>query len=191
LSSNTTKNEESIQNFRLPINRINCDCTLGRKQLTFEGGQRVPMIIYGKSFINEPQVTDALAINLDIFPTILELLNIEPPTDRIIDGKSILSLITQNEKSPHEYVFYNSALTGNVVGVRDSLYKYHEGVNGIHVNMFGDFGPAKKLSPQLSNLELDNESHNLIKKYPQRAEKLSHIMQDKQKLLEENRRGWK
>lgn len=163
----------------------------GRKQLTFEGGQRVPMIIYGKSFIKEPKVTDALATQLDIFPTILDLLNIEAPSDRMMDGKSILSIITENGNSPHQYVFYNSALTGNVVGVRDTVYKYHEGGNGTHVNMIGNFGPANKLKPQLTNLTRDNESHNLIRKYPQRAEQLKEVMLLEQRSLDENRRGWK
>ena len=163
----------------------------GRKQLTYEGGQRVPMIIYGKTFINQPKVTDAMATNLDIFPTILEVLNIDAPTDRIIDGKSMLPMISQNENSPHELIYYNAAASGNIVGVRDSLYKYHEGANGIHIPLAGNFGTTKKLGAQLTNLKLDNEDHNLIKKYPQRAEKLKQNMLDKQKALDENRRGWR
>ena len=162
----------------------------GRKQLTYEGGQRVPMIIYGKSFVQQPKVTDALATNLDIFPTFLDLLNIEAPTDRLIDGKSILPIITENGNSPHQHVFYNAALSGNVVGVRDSLYKYHEGANGIHINLFGNWGLAKNLDPQLTNLQLDNESHNLNRKYPQRTEQMRKLMLAEQKRLEENRRGW-
>lgn len=162
----------------------------GRKQLTFEGGQRVPMIIYGKSFVKAPKVTDALATQLDIFPTILDLLDVEAPSDRMMDGKSMLSVITENGNSPHQHIFYNSALTGDIVGVRDTLFKYHEGGNGVHVNMIGNFGPAKKLKPQLTNLKLDNEAHNLIKKHPQQAEQLKEVMLSKQKSLDKNRRGW-
>jgi len=162
----------------------------GRKQLTFEGGQRVPMIIYGKSFVSEPKVTDAMATNLDVFPTLLDLLDIDGPSDRTIDGNSILPLISENRDSPHEYVFYNAAGNGNIVGVRDSVYKYHEGANGNHLNLMGNWGPAFSLGQQLTNLKLDNEAHNLIKKFPQRAEQLKLIMDDKQKEFEENRRGW-
>jgi len=57
----------------------------GRKQLTYEGGQRVPMIIYGPSFIPQIKVTNALATNLDIFPTLLDFLNITPPSDRLAE----------------------------------------------------------------------------------------------------------
>lgn len=162
----------------------------GHKQQTFEGGQRVPMIIYGKSFVKEPMISDGLASNLDILPTLLDLLNIDPPTDRVIDGKSILPLITENRNSPHNYVYYNSALTGRIVGIRDSLYKYHEGANGIHINMIGNFGPATKLKPQLTNLKLDNEALNLIKKHPRKAEFLRERMAYQQQSLEDNLRGW-
>ncbi len=163
----------------------------GRKQLTYEGGQRVPMIIYGPSFVQQASVTDALATNLDIYPTLLDLLGIAPPSDRIIDGKSILPLILGNGTSPHDFVFYNAATGGNIVGVRDSLYKYHEGANGNHLNLFGSFGIATNLSPQLTNLRLDNEAHNLIKKYPEYAERLKKVMEEKQGMLVENQRGWK
>jgi len=163
----------------------------GRKQLTFEGGQRVPMIIYGKSFVSQSGVSKAMSTNLDIFPTVLDLLNIDAPTDRIIDGESMLPMIEGTANNLHEFVFYNSALTGNVVGVRDSVYKYHEGANGVHVNLMGMFGPAKPLPPQLTNLALDNEAHNLIKKYPERADKLKQLMLAEQGKLEKNRRGWK
>ncbi len=162
----------------------------GRKQLTFEGGQRVPMIIYGQDIVKEPSITNVLATNMDIFPTILELLNIKPPTDRLIDGQSFLPVITKNGNSPHEHIFYNAALTGNIVGVRDTVYKYHEGANGTHVNLVGIFGPANPMPPQLTDLKLDNEAHNLIKKYPEKAEELKAVMVEEQRTLEENRRGW-
>ena len=161
----------------------------GRKQLTFEGGQRVPMIIYGPSFVKQPKITKALATNLDIFPTILDLLKIPLPSDRIIDGKNIMSIINK-EQSPHQYVFYNAALNGKAVGVRDTLFKYHEGANGTHVNLVGIFGPANPMEPQLTNLKLDNEAHNLIKKHPERLAQLKSILLEHRATIEANRRGW-
>ena len=57
--------------------------------------------------------------------------------------------------------------------------------------MIGSFGPAKPLKPQLTNLTLDNEAHNLIKKHPNRAEQLKAMMLGEQEKLDNNRRGWK
>lgn len=163
----------------------------GRKQLTYEGGQKVPMIIYGKSFITESRVINNMATNVDIFPTILDLINIENASDRMIDGKSILPIIEGSDENIHDYIFYNAALNGHVVGVRDSVFKYHEGANGTHANMMGNWGPAMSMGPQLTHLKLDNESHNLIKKYPQQANYLKEIMYLKQRSIEENKRAWK
>ena len=131
-----------------------------------------------------------MSTNLDIYPTLLDLLDIDIPSDRTIDGNSILPLITENKDSPHEFVFYNASGSGDVVGVRDSIYKYHEGANGNHLNLMGNWGPAFSLGKQLTNLNLDNEAHNLIRKYPERADQLKLIMDNKQKEFEENRRGW-
>ena len=64
----------------------------GRKQLTFEGGQKVTMIVYGKSFMQQPRTTSAMTTNLDLFPTVLDLLNIAPPVNHLIDGESMLPM---------------------------------------------------------------------------------------------------
>ncbi len=162
----------------------------GRKQLTYEGGQKVPMIIYGPSFISNPRETNVLATNMDIFPTILDLLDIPLPDDRIIDGKSILPIILGSGPGPHQYVFYNSAGSGNIEGVRDTQFKYHEDAIGTSLRMFGSFSMTMTLSPQLTDLKYDNESHNLIKKYPDRARLLKSIVDQKRKELTDNRRGW-
>ncbi len=162
----------------------------GRKQMTFEGGQRVPMIIYGPSFIKTSAETKALATNMDIFPTILDLLNLDLPKDRIIDGKSILPTIQNNAPSPHDYIFYNATVTGDFRGVRDTLFKYHEDVPGMSMPLFGMLGLINKMKPQLTNIQLDNESHNLIKKYPTKAAEFKALMEEKQAQMDANQRGW-
>ena len=162
----------------------------GRKQLTFEGGQRVPMIVYGPSFIPIPFETEALATNMDIFPSILDLLNIELPKDRIIDGQSILSTILTNGPSPHDHVFYNATVTGDFQGVRDTLFKYHENVPGMTLPLFGMLALTNQMKPQLTNVQQDNESHNLIKKYPAKAAVLKALVEEKQAQMDANQRGW-
>ncbi len=162
----------------------------GRKQLTFEGGQKVPMIIYGPSFVKTPFETNALATNMDLFPTILGLLDLALPKDRLIDGRSILATIQNNVASPHSHVFYNSTITGDFKGVRDTLYKYHEDVPGMSIPIFGMLGLINKMKPQLTNLKLDNEAHNLIKKYPTKAVELKALLDEKQAQMDRNQRGW-
>lgn len=162
----------------------------GRKQMTYEGGQKVPMIIYGPSFIPEPVVSNSLASNLDIYPTLLEMLQIDPPQDRIVDGKSLWKLITENAEGPHSHIFYNSAQTGAFKGVRDAQFKYHEDAPGRAMSIFGSLGLMQKMPPQLTYIELDNESHNLLKNYPEKAKAFKSMLEAKQKELDQNPRGW-
>ena len=162
----------------------------GRKQLTYEGGQRVPMIVSYPNLIDRPRVTSAMATNMDLFPTILELLNIDPPSDRTLDGKSILELLSGSEGSPHPYVFYNAAGSGKFEGVRDREFKYHEKAIGTSMSVLGMLSMTPQMPPQLTDINRDNESHNLIKKYPDRASLLKSILDAKRSQVEKNMRGW-
>ena len=162
----------------------------GRKQQTFEGGQRVPMIVFAPNHITQNRVSDDLSTNLDIVPTVMDLLDIDPPSDRIIDGKSIWSTLVNDDPSPHPYVFYNASGSGKFEGVRDQNFKYHEGGIGTAMPFMGIIGMTPPLKPQLTDIKLDNESHNLIKKYPDRAALLKSILDGKRNEVSNNRRGW-
>lgn len=162
----------------------------GRKQMTYEGGQKVPMIIYGPSFIPEPYISDAMATNLDLFPSILQLLEVELPSDRMIDGRNILGILQDKGYRPHEYIFYHAAANGNIQGVRDSSFKYLEGAPGRAMSLVGSVGVVQEMPPQLTNIQLDNESHNLIKNYPDKAEFFKNMIEEKQSELDTNPRGW-
>ncbi|MEM7367430.1 MAG: sulfatase [Bacteroidota bacterium] len=163
----------------------------GRKQLTFEGGQRVPMIIYAPSLIPAPVTTKEMASNLDILPTVLDLLDLKLPEDRIIDGKSLLPLIQGQQAGPHSFLFYTSAQTGEFKGVRNRRFKYLEDAPGNAIPLLGPLGIISSMKPQLSELTRDNESHNLIKKYADEAEELKEVLEESRKAIEQNRRGWR
>ena len=63
-----------------------------------------------------------MAMGIDLLPTILDLLQLPAPSDRILDGRSILSILTEGGVSPHEYLFYYSG--ENLLAVRDQRFKY-------------------------------------------------------------------
>ncbi|MEL6251391.1 MAG: sulfatase-like hydrolase/transferase [Bacteroidota bacterium] len=162
----------------------------GRKQMTYEGGQRVPMIMYGPAFIPEAYVSDAMATNLDLFPSILALVGTEPPEDRSIDGQNILGILQDKGYRPHEYIYYYAAANGKVQGVRDSTFKYLEGAPGRAVSLVGSIGVVQEMPPQLTHIQLDNESHNLIKNFPDKATFFKNMIMERQADLETNPRGW-
>jgi uncharacterized sulfatase len=75
----------------------------GMKANTWEGGTRVPFIIRGKDIPKDKTITTP-SWSLDIFPTLLSMLQIDIPTDRVIDGEDLTDII--NEKNAdHKPIF--------------------------------------------------------------------------------------
>lgn len=65
----------------------------GRKRSLYEGGVRVPSLIEWPAKI-EPGSTSGMATcTVDYFPTILEIVGVEMPDDRPLDGVSLMPLI--------------------------------------------------------------------------------------------------
>ena len=61
----------------------------------YEGGIREPMFAYWKGKIEAGTKSEEPVSNLDFYPTILEAAGIEKPDDKILDGQSILPILTQ------------------------------------------------------------------------------------------------
>ena len=76
----------------------------GLKGTVYNGGTRVPFYIkYAEKFKNS-KVIGRMSAHIDILPTILELCNLKIPSDRKIDGQSLVPLI--NSKTFNErYLF--------------------------------------------------------------------------------------
>ncbi len=67
----------------------------GSKYVTWDGGHRVPFIIYWKGQIITPAELDSPQVwAMDVFPTISELIGAPMPTDRVYDGTSLAPLLT-------------------------------------------------------------------------------------------------
>jgi len=64
----------------------------GGKGTNWEGGIRVPAIVYWKGRL-VPRVTNQLVNSMDLFPTMIHLAGLEVPNDRIIDGRDLSSFL--------------------------------------------------------------------------------------------------
>ena len=65
----------------------------GLKGTVYNGGTRVPFYIkYAEKFKNS-KVINRMSAHIDVLPTILELCNLKIPSDRKIDGQSLVPLI--------------------------------------------------------------------------------------------------
>ena len=102
---------------------------------------------------------------MDFFATCAEISGAELPTDRVIDGKSLVALLEAKEgaKSPHDALFYRTE------AVRSGKWKLIKG--------------------QLYDLEVDiGEATNLAEKHPDVVTRLSALLAAHKKDLAENTR---
>jgi uncharacterized sulfatase len=95
----------------------------GMKGQTWEGGLRVPLIARWPSRIPADRVLHDVCSSSDIFPTVLEAAGIEAPTDRVIDGRSLLPLLTG--KGPYSARPIFAMLGANLMTVREGRWKLH------------------------------------------------------------------
>eukprot|EP00042_Codosiga_hollandica_P058666 m.888254 g.888254 ORF g.888254 m.888254 type:complete len:519 (+) comp59927_c0_seq3:5005-6561(+) len=97
----------------------------GSKGQTYEGGIRVPGIVRWTGHVPAGVVSDELVGTLDLFPTILSLAGVPLPTDRIIDGLNITSLLLNptTVPTPHEFMWHYCG--DNVTAARYEGYKIH------------------------------------------------------------------
>jgi arylsulfatase A-like enzyme len=103
----------------------------GCKGQLWEGGIRVPGLIEWPARIKRPVVTDVPVVTSDIYPTIVDLLNIKIP-DQIqpLDGISIMPLLDgQMKERPKPIGFWHpdhDNVMGDLAAWNDNRYKLHK-----------------------------------------------------------------
>lgn len=155
----------------------------GRKGEVLEGGQRVPMVARWPGRITAGRVSREMAMQTDLFPTLLALAGISPPDDRVIDGRDLGAFLLgpPGTAGPHEHLFYSPVVRGRLpVAVRDARFKY--------LRSTGDTGRDK---PILTDLRLDEESHDLMRRHPEVGARLAEALERRRSALDENPRGWR
>ncbi len=92
-----------------------------RKGSTWEGGYRVPFIAYWAGQIKQGTRSDAIAMGIDILPTIAALANIDLSSAPTVDGKNIWPVLTGADESPHDHLLlFNNE---DIVGIRTQEWK--------------------------------------------------------------------
>jgi arylsulfatase len=95
------------------------------KVSTFEGGVRVPTVLWGPGRVPAGTICDSLASTLDILPTFAALAGAQTPSDRVIDGQDIRHLFHGRfeEADPEKAFFYY--LRVHLQAVRQGKWKMH------------------------------------------------------------------
>jgi uncharacterized sulfatase len=163
----------------------------GRKFHVFEGGMRVPLIAWGPGLVAGGRVSDEPVIGVDLFPTVLDLLGLPSPTDRVLDGRSLLSLLRGGVPAPGAPVYFHQI--DALRAVREGRFKYHDR----HRVSFGNpmnwvWAPWSNRGPWLFDLALDpGEAYDASARYPEAVARLRSLLEERQRELEENPRGWR
>ena len=140
----------------------------GSKFSTYEGGHRVPCVMWWPGTI--PAGTDSAEIvtTLDFLPTFASLSGAELPKDRILDGQDITALLRtgQDGKSGYEKFFYWSKK--NITALRMDNWKLRIQI---------DNKSKTRANPELYNLDKDlSESNNLADQMPDKVAQMSKIL---------------
>lgn len=92
------------------------------KGSTFEGGQRVPCVMWAPGRIPAGTECHELMGTIDLLPTIAALTGTSLPADQKIDGLNASALLAKDAKSPrNEFLYYTSR--GDIQGLRQGKWK--------------------------------------------------------------------
>jgi arylsulfatase A-like enzyme len=162
----------------------------GRKGNTFEGGMRVPFIAHWPAVIAPGRTEHAMAMGIDLVPTVLDLLQLPAPSDRALDGRSILNVLTQGGASPHDYLYYYDGET--LFAVRDQHFKYRGPAGVLYGTDQVPIGVAIPQKEWLFDLAGDTrESYDTSDHNPKKLMQLRAAFKAKNREMTENKRGWK
>lgn len=139
----------------------------GRKRDDYEGGIRVPGIVRWPGHIKPGTVSDVPVIGSDIFATVLDVCGIPLPTDRVIDGVSMLPAFAGQPVERTIPLFWRTHVSGpdDRVAMRIGDWK-----------LVGDETLTKF---QLFNIQKDwKEEDNLAAAMPEKTTEMKRILLD-------------
>ena len=159
-----------------------CGNLRGAKDSLFEGGIRVPAIISWPGILPEGEVRNQVAMNIDWFPTIVDLCQLSVEGMEV-DGKSLVPILNDASlKSPHDVLHFDfwtrwALRCGDWKLLKDPM---DVKPNGKSTEIKGLF---------LVNLKNDStESVNVIEQYPEKVKELLNLRKEYElSLLEKNK----
>lgn len=152
----------------------------GYKGTYYEGGIRVPLAVRWPGHIAPGQSSEALAIGVDIYPTLCEIMG-APLPDQILDGESLIPVLTGSEPDPERAIFwhfpaYLQSYSQTAAEQRDVLFRSRP----VSVVRKGDWKLHHFYEDdayELYNLREDiGETHDLALLQPEKTAELSKVL---------------
>jgi len=162
----------------------------GRKNQTWEGGMRVPFIAHWPTRIAPGRTSDAPVVGIDLVPTLLSLLDLPLPQDRVLDGIDQGAHLFDDAPATDRLVHYFGT-DGSLDAIRDERFKYHRR-RGVRMVGTDSFSINAQQGPWLFDFARDpNESYDASRRYPSEVERMAALYAKKTGEVEENPRGWR
>ena len=79
----------------------------GSKGMLYEGGIRVPMIARWPGKIKAGSACDVPVIGIDFYPTFLKMAGVPKPSGHLLDGESIMPLLTRSGDLKRKAIFWH------------------------------------------------------------------------------------
>lgn len=149
----------------------------------YEGGIRIPFLLRWPAAIPEARVSDAPITHMDIFPTLLDVLDLPRPEGKVLDGVSLKDHLLKGTPLPERPLFwhfpiYLEAYRPGQDESRDDLFRTRPGT----VMRYGDWKLHEYFEDgafELYNLADDvGEAHDLSVEQTTKLEELKSIMQE-------------
>ena len=156
-----------------PWNNESATYLRGLKFSNFEGGQRVPTIVWWPGKIAAGRTTDQLGSTIDILPTLASIggIDFQARNQAALDGVDLSNLwLGNSDESPRmDFYYYGSTCTPKPQGVRDGKWKLL-----LTARKKKGEKPSAEPFPWLFDLESDErETTNVAADHPKVVKRLS------------------
>ncbi len=136
------------------------------KRDVYEGGIRIPMVVWSPSLPGRGRVIDEPVAFWDILPTLADLAGMPVPAH--LDGRSMRGLLTGGDHEGHEYLFWNRPRKAQALRRGDwKAVRFHPGIAGA--------GPGGRF--ELYDLAADlGEKRDVAAEHPDLVAELNALM---------------
>ena len=148
----------------------------GGKGGIHEGGVRVPAVVVWPGVTEPGSRNDTRIQSMDLYPTILRMLNVERPKDHVIDGVDFAKAL-RGEEMDRGPMFTHVPGHGNTPQwLPPSMSVHHGDWKMIRTFHYGEDG---KHEYRLYNLREDiGENNNLAAVHPEKVKELDKLIED-------------
>jgi arylsulfatase A-like enzyme len=140
----------------------------GSKATTYEGGVRVPFIVYWKNHTLKGETVHAAMTCLDVLPTLAEWVHCPLPANTVLDGQSITPVLTRkNAPDTHRDIYYVHNNVPEVIRQGPWKLRRTKLSGQPNIELFNlNYDPAERVNVSQEHPEIVAKLKGLLDQYP-------------------------